>query len=636
MWSLELFRTVDGFRYGELPLTGFTWTSGLREGHMDGNPTGLGTQDLGGITFSLEALEQSGWIDRTVTDWQARLMSTLMPVKHGIMALWDGIPIEGGPIGENVTITMDGYQLTVDSFSKMLRDRYLVPEDFAPKKQIAYKDLSLGTLAMRAIQVGVQKPAGGLPVQLPPVETGDRTQVWKAYNVASLSVRDKVESLSDEDGGPDIAFRPKVLDDTHFVWEIVHGSKTEPYLGQSTVHDFEEGSPDVEELTATLSAAYVTHRVYAVGGGNDVATPVEREESLPVEGWPLIERVVTDSTVSAVPDQEAWKKTAEEANAAMQAAAAAAQAKADEAQAKADSAASAKSAATTAAANVTAAKTFSWPFPLASVSSEYGPRPGVGKGFHDGIDFAQPGGAAIPAIADGVVTSASIHSDAGPYAVDIDHGNGVHSQYWHNSAKLVSAGQSVKRGQTIARVGTLGYSTGNHLHLEIHAPGSPSDRATWDPRVFMAGQSSKSVVAIEFVNAESTSEKAAKDAREAATAAKKAAQTAQKRADEHLKAQEKAAEKAATEKQRAWAKRELSSLARANLAPFPMLQLELTVRADGATPLGTFWPGEIAKVTVHDHPALAEGTYELRILEMSGNERDTVKLTFEPIEIQQR
>jgi hypothetical protein len=67
------------------------------------------------------------------------------------------------------------------------------------------------------------------------------------------------------------------------------------------------------------------------------------------------------------------------------------------------------------------------------------------------------------------------------------------------------------------------------------------------------------------------------------------------------------------------------------LNPYPVLQLSLQVRADGVTPLGKFWPGEIANVTVRDHPALADGTYRLRILEFSGTESDMLTLTFDPL-----
>ena len=49
-----------------------------------------------------------------------------------------------------------------------------------------------------------------------------------------------------------------------------------------------------------------------------------------------------------------------------------------------------------------------------------------------------------------------------------DDGNTYATLYAHmNSAPLVSAGQAVTQGQTIGYVGTTGYSTGNHLHLEM-------------------------------------------------------------------------------------------------------------------------------------------------------------------------
>jgi hypothetical protein len=75
----------------------------------------------------------------------------------------------------------------------------------------------------------------------------------------------------------------------------------------------------------------------------------------------------------------------------------------------------------------------------------------------------------------------------------------------------------------------------------------------------------------------------------------------------------------------------LAALAQGMLNPYPVLQLSLQVRADGVTPLGKFWPGEIANVTVRDHPALADGTYRLRILEFSGTESDMLTLTFDPL-----
>lgn len=129
-------------------------------------------------------------------------------------------------------------------------------------------------------------------------------------------------------------------------------------------------------------------------------------------------------------------------------------------------------------------RSFMWPFPESTVTDDYGLRPGVGKVFHDGTDFSQATGTPIPCIGDGVVTNVGIHSDAGPYAIDVDHGGGFHSQYWHCDSRNVSAGQAVKKGQIIGTVGERGYSVGAHLHLEIVGPGSPSGRYSWPWRDF--------------------------------------------------------------------------------------------------------------------------------------------------------
>ncbi|MHC1759550.1 MAG: murein hydrolase activator EnvC [Negativicutes bacterium] len=91
---------------------------------------------------------------------------------------------------------------------------------------------------------------------------------------------------------------------------------------------------------------------------------------------------------------------------------------------------------------------------------------------HTGIDIGADYGDATRAADGGVV----IHSDwMGGYgnAVIIDHGNGISTLYAHNSQLLVSEGQTVAKGQTVARVGSTGYSTGPHLHFEVRQNGSP-------------------------------------------------------------------------------------------------------------------------------------------------------------------
>lgn len=118
---------------------------------------------------------------------------------------------------------------------------------------------------------------------------------------------------------------------------------------------------------------------------------------------------------------------------------------------------------------------FTWPCPSSTrVTSDYGTRVspmGGASSNHKGIDIGASGGAAIVAAADGTVTTAAYSSAAGNYVM-IDHGGGLYTVYMHASALLVSPGQTVSDGQTIAQVGSTGISTGNHLHFGVSLNGS--------------------------------------------------------------------------------------------------------------------------------------------------------------------
>ena len=99
---------------------------------------------------------------------------------------------------------------------------------------------------------------------------------------------------------------------------------------------------------------------------------------------------------------------------------------------------------------------------------------------HTGIDIGADYGDAIRAADGGVV----IHADwMGGYgnAVIIDHGNGISTLYAHNSQLLVDEGQTVAKGQTVARCGSTGYSTGPHLHFEVRQNGSPVNPLNYLP-----------------------------------------------------------------------------------------------------------------------------------------------------------
>lgn len=122
--------------------------------------------------------------------------------------------------------------------------------------------------------------------------------------------------------------------------------------------------------------------------------------------------------------------------------------------------------------------TFQWPTPgVTYITSKFGYRthPTTKQyKLHTGIDIGVGSGTNVLAAADGVVTISGNHTAYGKY-ISINHGGGVGTLYAHNSQLLVSVGQSVKKGQVIAKSGNTGWSTGPHLHFEVLINGSPVD-----------------------------------------------------------------------------------------------------------------------------------------------------------------
>ena len=94
--------------------------------------------------------------------------------------------------------------------------------------------------------------------------------------------------------------------------------------------------------------------------------------------------------------------------------------------------------------------------------------------FHTGLDIGADYGKSIKAAAGGKVVSVDNVYGTGK-TVKISHGNGITTLYGHCSKILVKEGQTVEKGEVIAKVGSSGRSTGPHLHLEVLIYGTPVD-----------------------------------------------------------------------------------------------------------------------------------------------------------------
>lgn len=129
----------------------------------------------------------------------------------------------------------------------------------------------------------------------------------------------------------------------------------------------------------------------------------------------------------------------------------------------------------TPADNNNSAGGFIWPLAITGkITSSFGKRnsPTAGaSSYHQGIDISAPTGTAIYAAKGGTVVTAAYSSGAGNYVM-INHGNGVFTIYMHASSLTVSKGDEVSQGQTIAKVGSTGISTGAHLHFGVSVNGA--------------------------------------------------------------------------------------------------------------------------------------------------------------------
>lgn len=117
---------------------------------------------------------------------------------------------------------------------------------------------------------------------------------------------------------------------------------------------------------------------------------------------------------------------------------------------------------------------FRWPV-IGKISSTFGWRRspfGKRRVFHSGLDIRAPRGRGISAAGSGVVVHSGWMGGYGKTIV-IAHSGGISTLYGHCSSLIARRGERVNTGEIIARVGSTGRSTGNHLHFEVRRGGTP-------------------------------------------------------------------------------------------------------------------------------------------------------------------
>ena len=101
--------------------------------------------------------------------------------------------------------------------------------------------------------------------------------------------------------------------------------------------------------------------------------------------------------------------------------------------------------------------------------------------FHKGVDIANSPGTPILAVMDGTVIDSGPGSGFGQW-IRIMHDDGTMTVYGHMQTLDVAVGEHVHAGQKIAGMGSMGFSTGSHLHFEVH----PNGGEAIDPQPWLA------------------------------------------------------------------------------------------------------------------------------------------------------
>ncbi len=121
---------------------------------------------------------------------------------------------------------------------------------------------------------------------------------------------------------------------------------------------------------------------------------------------------------------------------------------------------------------------FAWPIEQGVISSGFGIRNGT---MHDGVDIAAPKGTPIHAAESGTVIYAGRLRGYGNVII-VRHDDHYVTVYAHDSTNLVREGETLARGQMIARLGDSGRTTGANLHFEVRRDNVARNPLAYLPR----------------------------------------------------------------------------------------------------------------------------------------------------------
>ncbi|HEY9249286.1 MAG TPA: hypothetical protein VIO38_09155 [Rariglobus sp.] len=186
-------------------------------------------------------------------------------------------------------------------------------DDVATAAPLAYTGLSLRTIAKRLVERGTGKPGAALPVVPEDDITGGHERTYDGYELGDVTER--LTQLSEVQGGPDIAFEPRLTSaGTHVEWVVRTGTPLSQ-VGDAWRWDVGQPKGGVGGLSVSLDASQMTSKVFVTGQGfeQSMLVGVATDSAPWARGYPLLESAATYSqeTSQANLDAHAARRLAE-------------------------------------------------------------------------------------------------------------------------------------------------------------------------------------------------------------------------------------------------------------------------------------------------------------------------------------
>jgi hypothetical protein len=280
MWTANLFQVTTGAIGPRVNFKSLTWSISLNE--VESCSIDLTKADLPSINLNF-------WL----APWWA-----------GIIIMWNGRPIFAGPIIARPAESWTTFRVECKGIRALFDRRFVVEElsnwsSDLGRSKVIYDGYDHGTVAQLVVKKIMAKPGGSIPISFPVPETAptyvdkDHQIKYDGYNLGSISGNNALTELSNKTNGPDIMFRPRLIDANSLVWDMMRGNETQPTIPQEImpIWDTTTENGQVTDLDIVTTGTYVTNRMFATGAGQNEYTEMNvatDNESL-AQGFPLLE-----------------------------------------------------------------------------------------------------------------------------------------------------------------------------------------------------------------------------------------------------------------------------------------------------------------------------------------------------------